>query len=87
MAPRDGSIYRPWPRYSRTLEGAWYAIEDLREQLDRMDRADEIAERVTAQMKRDTALGLTILQKALVAGVAMVSLAGSIAAIVKAFTG
>lgn len=87
MAPRNASGYTPWRRYPRDLEGAWHAIDDLRAELDRMDRADEIAEKVTQQMKRDTALGLSILQKSLVAGVAVVSLAGSVAAIVRAFTG
>lgn len=39
MAPYDG---HPWPRYPRTLPGAWSAIFDLREELDRMASADMI---------------------------------------------
>ena len=60
MAPRDG----PWPHRKRDLAGAWQAIEDLRYAIDHMDRTAEIAEKVSAQMKRDTWLGLNVLQKA-----------------------
>ena len=60
MAPRDG----PWPQRKRDLSGAWQAIEDLRYAIDHMDRTAEIAEKVSAQMKRDTVLGLSVVQKA-----------------------
>lgn len=43
MARRD----KPWPRYERNVEGAWYAIEDIRTAVEALRQADVIAEKVT----------------------------------------
>jgi hypothetical protein len=54
---------RPWPAYRRNLEGAWKAIDHLRDQIDRLDRADEIAEKVSEALHRERFLTYTVLQK------------------------
>ena len=59
MSPRN----RPWPTYRRNLEGAWKAIDHLRHEVDRLDRADEIAAKVTEALHKERIMGLTVLQK------------------------
>jgi hypothetical protein len=43
VAGREAS----WPRYPRNAEGVWHAIEDLRDAVDSLRQADQIAEQVT----------------------------------------
>lgn len=63
MSPRN----RPWPVYRRDLVGAWKAIEHLRHEVDRLDRADEIAEKVSLALHKERAFALTAVQKAVAA--------------------
>jgi hypothetical protein len=45
MRRDDGAFRFGWPRYKRDLDGAWEAIEDLRNVvLDNRQRLDEIDE-------------------------------------------
>ena len=62
-----------WQRQPHTLAGAWLAIEEIRERIDGMQLADEVAERVKAEIEGHRMYGFTILQKvggAVLAGVA-----------------
>lgn len=69
LSPRD----RPWPAYRRDLQGAWKAIDHLRHEVDRLDRADEIAAKVSDALHKERFLAVTALQKVL-AGVFAVAL-------------
>lgn len=53
-----------WTRYPRDVDGAWRAIDDLRERIDGMQIADEVAARVEKALKRQRQFELSFLQKA-----------------------
>lgn len=68
MAPREGN----WRRYNRDLDGAWHAIDDLREtlrgpegfnnliiQVEELVDAEMIARTVAEQMRKDRTRLLT----------------------------
>lgn len=77
MAPR-----LRWQRYPRDLEGAWHAIDDLREAIDDMQIADEVAEKVRAEIRKEHSLTLTTLQKLGGTAVGLIALADLIRGIV-----
>ena len=53
-----------WKRYPRDVQGAWHAIDDLRETVDAMAVADEIAEKVKVALKDERNVHFTLWQKA-----------------------
>jgi hypothetical protein len=59
-----------WPHRAHNLEGLWLAIEDIRACIDEMQIADEVAQRVRAEIESHRMIGFTLAQK--VAGAALV---------------
>jgi len=55
VAPANGR----WPRRPRTLDGAWDAIQDLREEIDGMLSAEMIADAAQAGAARARSQWLT----------------------------
>lgn len=53
-----------------------------RRELDRLVKADEIAEQVAERLRKERTLQLTIVQKALITVVTLVTLAGGIKALI-----
>jgi hypothetical protein len=53
-----------WKTYPRTLGGVWLALEEIRERIDAMQTADEVAQKVAETLKARRMLGLTTAQKA-----------------------
>jgi hypothetical protein len=66
---------RRWPRHPRTVQGAWFAIEDIREAIDDMAVADEVAERVDRALSHRRTVRLTLTQKVLATLVAAITAA------------
>ena len=68
---------QPWPRRPHTLQGAWEAIEDLRDRYDDMQVADEVAAAVRLEIERHHMFGFTVVQKAAGATLGLVVLVAS----------
>jgi hypothetical protein len=56
-----------WHRYPRTLQGAWQAIDDIRDRIDGMAIADEVAERVKGEIESHHMISLTPFAKVVAA--------------------
>lgn len=69
------------------MDGAFSAIYDLRERIDQMQTADEIAAAVSDALKRERRFGLNLLQKAGALLMAAVLMGGAVAAIIQALSG
>jgi hypothetical protein len=54
-----------WTPQTRDVRGAWLAIDELREQIDGMRMADEVAERVKTEIEAHRMVGFTLVQKIL----------------------
>lgn len=52
-----------WPHRAHNLEGLWLAIEDIRACIDEMRIADEVTERVRAEIESHRMIGFTLAQK------------------------
>lgn len=60
------SQHRRWRRYDRSKPAnAWHAIDDLREAVDSLFTADEIAVAVTEKLRNERLVTLTVFQKTL----------------------
>lgn len=65
-----------WPRYDRTKPGnVWCAIEDLREAVDELVTADEVAAAVTERLKKEHAMVIGLGGKIVGAVIALATLA------------
>lgn len=68
-----------WKRYDRSRpDSVWLAIEDIRECIDEMQTADEIAEAVAEAVKHEKAFTLTVVQKVAVALTTSIVAAGAV---------
>lgn len=70
------SDHRRWVRYTpRDTRNAWFAIEDIREAIDQLVTADEVAAKVSERLKHDRVMVLGLGGKVIGAVVALGTLA------------
>ena len=67
-----------WQRYPRNLEGAWHAIDDLRDAVDELTKADEIAQAVTEALAKHKSLLFSRTEKILGLVFALILTVGTI---------
>lgn len=68
-----------WTRYDRnSFEGIWFAIEDVREAIDDLVTADEVAAAVSERLRKDRTMVVGLGGKLIGVGIALGTLATAI---------
>lgn len=76
-----------WTRYPRSPDGVWHAIEDLRDAVDALRQADQIAEEVTTALVANRRRFFTTWERLLALSISLIVAVSSVVAAVFSIRG